>query len=445
MPNPFSECDEASLRMTACFHSLQARDQAILLRRHEGLTLAKIGENFDLTRERIRQIEKKARKTLLVRLKKSIHDWEYFKNHYLKLDVVDFIKDANEITKEIYGQIILDIVLTKMGWEHYQKYSRWWVRDRSKIRNSLSALNIHEPMDISDWERLADESDLPSDFVDQIVGTEHLPIEKYRNYMIRTQHRRRDRAHAYLLDCHEATTGELLDAVVEDNDMDYNAIRAFTEFMRRQSIFTKLSPQDVWTLSGLVEKRYKSALPAALEILASDGPMEYHVLCQRVRKVHPVSDSRIAQCLDNYQIGFMPDGRVWLVEHGAEKPDEPEPNKPEYMSISGPIIGLRKVVTHDVMRGSGCMESKWLSWKLGLKTTPASITFTSKNGGQDFTVQRNGWNSSFSSIRETVKKMGLAEGCQIVIIIDTKHRTWDLHHKCDKDICPTTNASLGQS
>jgi len=132
----------------------------------------------------------------------------------------------------------------------------------------------------------------------------------------------------------------------------------------------------------------------------------------------------------------MPDNKIWLVENGAERKKEDQPAKPPHISVSGNIVGIMKVVDREVLRGSGLMDSRWISWKLGLHATPMRKTFISHDRLPELTVTRAGANTQISTIREAASIRGLAKNCSCVILLDIANLTWDLRHTCtDESKC----------
>jgi hypothetical protein len=171
--------------------------------------------------------------------------------------------------------------------------------------------------------------------------------------------------------------------------------------------------------------------------LEEDGPQTRSEISSKIMKVHSVGQSRIDQGLDDYRIGRLSDGRIGLVALGAVRPEEEEPKCPEYLTEINSVIGLARIVSHDIFRGSGFGVSKWLSWRLGLKYTPAAITFRGANNlDHDLTVTRRGGSTYLGSIRGVVKQLGCAEGCEVILLFELSRQCWQIRHTCEDDACP---------
>lgn len=417
------------------FLQLTRRQQIILERRSCGHTLEAVGRDLDLTRERVRQIQCDAQKRLVRNAKAALPALSRISEILRQADVADFRYAFHCLAATTQGRITVDALLSSLGWQELYENASWRVKDYYSARVLLRHLAVKEAVLLEDWLFIADEHAIPRKLALQVLDDGVLKLERYGLYVVRTEKIRRDKVHAYLLENTEASTDELLVLLGESKS------RNLIAYLSRQEIFTKLLPRDIWTLTALVGKQYKSALPAVLDVLDKYGPVSRDELHRLVLRAHEVSGWRINQCLDDYRIGTMDDGRVWLIEHGAKKREEQEPFRPSHMSTTDTVVGIKRTIGHDIMRGSGTMDSRWLCWRLGLKSTPASITFSHINGAADFTVKRQGGNSSLSAIRELVVDSGLQVGCEVAILLDVPSRTWELRHLCSAARCPARSSS----
>jgi len=225
------------------------------------------------------------------------------------------------------------------------------------------------------------------------------------------------------------------------SEIDDAVPRSLDNLLARDDRFVRV-PKVGWNLAEAIDAPvYNSTLPAVIDVLRSRGPLTRRDLYRAVIAIHPVTPGRVEQMLDNYQIGFMPDGRVGLVEFGATRPVETEPERPDNMVAVNDTIGIRIRLNHDHMRGSGFAYNTWLVWKLGLRSTPDSVTFLPADTAFDETVvvTRRSAFSSFSSIRMIAEKHGCVEGCDAVLTLDTAQKIWAFTHVCTPTECPARN------
>lgn len=412
------------------FFSLNDREQEILVARYRGETLEQVGGRMDVTRERVRQIQERATNRLVQDFMKSAYEVVGVSAEQIKAqEYVHIPSVVGQSAGSAAWRITAEAVLTKHGLSKLPFSDDWWVRDRGAVLAVLRELVVPGPVEEDDWNAECERSGIPSEVIVEAVGSDVLPVERYGGYIIRKRRGRRDRIHVHLLIKGQAPIEDLLDVVNE------TSVHALSEFLRRQEVFEKPSISQDWTLAGLVDQKYRSALPAVLDTLEEAGPLTFSELCEEVKKVHPVSNWRVDQCLDDYRIGELGDGRIWLVEHGAHKPAESEPKCPEHMKDSGSVVGVRRQVTSEARRGSGLMDNRWLAWRLGLRATPEKRVFRSSVEMADLTIQRAGRNSSISSIRGAIEARDLKIGCRVILLLYLENDTWELKHVCEPGMC----------
>ena len=413
---------------------MPSRTKNILAQRNRGKTLSSIGENLKITRERIRQIEKSGKEKFYSNLR---YNWEAFdllkKRMHTNILVLDISHEIQQCENYESACIYVPIIFEYEGWSPYINGSVWWVKDTNKVSSKVDSLIFKEPMRREEWLSIADESKLPHRFIDWLINKELVPIKVYRNYIVSSNGFRRDKVYIYLLEHGKAHVTDIANAISEPTPRNLDA------FMGRQSIFTKIYPGGQWSLHGPSEVRYVKAIDALLDILRDQGPILKRDLLRAMKETFPVSPGRIDQCLTDYRIGQMPDGKIWLVEHGAERGLEEEPSKPDHIESSGDIVGIRRKVSADVFRGSGLMDSRWLAWKLGLYATPMEKVFSGLEGLPYLRVSRQGANSAISSIREAILNRNLYLGCSFIILLDLNNATWKLKHTCEQGACRYEN------
>lgn len=401
-------------------------------------TLDQIGGRFGITRERVRQIESMTKADLQKAMDDNFPDWRsQFKNALVGTAMVQFSAVADVISPLDAGRAYARIVLAEIGWRQYE--GDWWAQKTTDVDAILRSLAPDGPVSQDEWNEVVRTSPLPARFVEsaKLPGVGQMTL--YRGMLIRERHLRHDSIVVLLKDGPLHVT-EIIEQLGESK-----AYR-ISNYMARYDSFVAL-PKGRWALSGTVEEpMYRSALPAVLDILRDYGPQTFDELVRKVTKVHDVTPWRITQCLDDYRIGYMPDGTIWLVENGARKKLEAEPERPETMVSVDHQVGIRMTLTFDHVRGSGFIVNRWLNWRLGLRSTPDSMTFDSADPSIEATiaVTRNGAGAAFSSIKTILDQMGLREGCEIAIVLDTDQKTWSVAHVCTTAECLSGLRSNGR-
>jgi hypothetical protein len=286
-------------------------------------------------------------------------------------------------------------------------------------------------MNASEWDDKVAECALPPRFVEEVGIPKVGQWVPYLGYRIRSRQMRHDKA-AVLLAEKGAMTSREIAALT-----GVRSWRSLDNLLSRSPFFVRLA-KGGWNLAEAVDGPvYTSTLPAVLDTLRERGPLTKPELVKEVQSVHPVTPWRIEQCLDNFQIGVLPDGRVWLVEQGASRPAEEEPPCPDSMVSMEDVVGIRFTVSFDHVRGSGTPFSNWLCWKLGLRASPEAAYFAPSDATfeETISVTRQGGPAGLGSIRTIIEKMGVAVGCELVLILRLGSRTWSMKHVCPTGRC----------
>lgn len=393
----------------------------------EGLrTLDELGQKHGVTRERIRQLEIKAKSSLRYSMNTFVPGWRrQLAEAFADRTVIHFSQVAHAISTDEVGLSCTPIILEDLSLQSVKGAKWWYSDDPQAVELAIESLSPSGPILKSEWDEALRSSGLPSDFRETAIGL--IRVVKFGKYFVRKNSQQRDKVAAVLMD------GALsLHEIRRRTNQSPNSVRGVLD---NSDDFISLS-KGRWALVGTVmEPKYTSTLPAILDILREQGPLRNPDLIRRVTAVHDVTPGRIYQCLDDYRIGRMPDGRIWLVEHGAVRPTETEPKQPDSIVAVGDKVGVRMTATYDHARGSGFFVHPWLSWRLGLRAAPQSMMFDSEIG-VELKVTRTGNGASLSSIRAALDHYGLVEGCDLVIILDAENRTWRLNHACVQGNCP---------
>ncbi|MBD8504960.1 hypothetical protein HT102_00465 [Hoyosella sp. G463] len=410
---------------------LDPREQDALLRHGYGQavgarTLVELGQKYQVSRERIRQLESKAKSSLQHSLDTIAPGWRRrFADSLSGRTVVHFSHVAQTISADEVGLSYAPVILEELNLHPVKQVKWWYAGDPQAVEVAMKSLALTGPILKEEWDEAYESSELPFAFREHVLWRNS--IIEFSPFFVRKNAQRHDRVAAVLMN------GALpWNEICVRTGLSANSVRGALDHF---DDFISLS-KGWWALAGSVDRPiYSSALPAILDILEEHGPQHAAELVRKVAAVHDVTSWRINQCLDDYRIGRMPDGRIWLVEHGAVKPKEIEPARPDYMVASGCKVGVRQKVTYDQARGSGFLVNRWLAWRLGLRATPQAITFDSEIG-VELKVTRTGGGTAFSSIRTCLDHHGLVEGCDFVIVLDLDSRTWALRHSCALGCCP---------
>jgi hypothetical protein len=404
----------------AAWNGLRAAEQSVLCLRHEEHTLKEIADLKRITRQRVQQIEAEGLKRLkrrLARLRPDITG-DALTDQTRSHPMVFLGPIRMELHEASLDRVKIVSCLRCLDFFQLHPRSFWWVRDKEDLLEKLSKLEYDEPISITEWKESVQESGLGLDFVQEAMEHGLLQLEEYEGYIIRSRHIRRDRPHVLLLMHGRLATREMAGRLEEPS------IRAFAAYLSRQEIFVRLRPSGDWALASRAENRFETTTDVVLHIVSTEGPISRSELVKRTIEEFPVSKGRVDQCLSDYRLGVTPDGLIDLVERGAHAREESEPTRPDHISVNGGLIGIRRQVTKDTLRGSGIMESRWIAWSLGLHSTPMRKDFTNLETHQTLVVQRSGSNTQISSMREAVLEQGLGEGDVYIIILDTERGRW---------------------
>lgn len=405
----------------AAWDALDSTDQHIIEQRQTGRTLETIGLELGITRERVRQRQSEAEKRFVRHVKGNWGNWDQWcdaREHGVPVINIETIVDRRH--GSIVPACFVGLMLKHLGWKPQKNGAPWWVRDQALVKESVEKLIFKEPIPKPEWDIYRDETSLPEEYIHYLLQEGDLALEEFQGYVIRTRYHRCDRAYVYLLEHGPAHVTAIAKATGE------NAPRNLDALMSRQEVFTKVFPGGDWALTEFATVKYKRATDAILGILCSHGPLTRQELNRHMAETYPVSASRIIQCLDDFRIGKMPDGKIGLVEWGARKKVDTEPDQPPHMYCSGNIVGVRRIIDSDILRGSGLMDSRWLAWKLGLHSTPMSRSFSGLGDVPPLIVTKAGANSQISALREVVLSRGLALGTSIVILLNLETSTWEI-------------------
>lgn len=423
--------------LDAAWNALPDRIQTILSRRAQGETLAEIGVHLGLTRQRIAQLETKATKAIVSAQEKNAPDLLDCLTE--RMGKQPFISD--EEVANVLGaapQAAVAIIMKHLGLQRSNLASGLldgvWSREPLALESQLKALADLIPLPDEDAQMAAASLNIPESVPWRTVLQAHYRVALADLGWIRVSRVSRDRAYLWL-----RSQGEPRSAL-EIAKAAGTSEHAMRETMRRDNAFAQVRPEGTWALADWraigADNRYSNAVEAVVEVLRELGPLDYNGLRAECQRRYPVSDWRITQCLSSNLIGLNNAGLYDLAERGAVPVEDTEPRRPKQIQVSGNVVGVEIPVTHDVLRGSGIPVNRWLTWYLGLRTSPSSRYFKMNDGKSELTVRRATSNAQLSSLRAPALALGVVEACKLVLLLHVDTDTAELRHECPAGSCP---------
>ncbi|MEU9421975.1 sigma factor-like helix-turn-helix DNA-binding protein [Streptomyces sp. NPDC048342] len=418
------------------------REQAVVTGRAEGRTLDDIGVTLGLSRERVRQIQNRARKRLA--------------------DMADVIQDGWRETARATGagpaapreafaaalgvvdHVALEELLAAAGLDAPRTWAGplrgWWSADPGALGGALRRLIDTAPFRGDDLSRAASEAGLPASLplAWLLSHSESRLALSLDGHWVRRKARGRDAAYLWLLEAgRPCQPNELL------APMAATTTAAVREALRRDDRFRQIRPEGTWALTEWTHLRvspFATAVEAVIAVVTESGPLSRAQLFARVTELYPVTPWRLTQCLISDQLGETPDGLIDLVSRGALPIEEEEPAQPDSMAIEGNVLGARLPVTQDVLRGSGINVNTWLTWRLGLRQAPTSRTFTTAGEHPPLVVRRRTSSAQLSSLRLHALELAVVNGCVLAVLLRLDDDTARVGHGCAPDACPAQQA-----
>ncbi|MBW8481902.1 hypothetical protein [Actinomadura parmotrematis] len=435
--------------------SMDARTRDMLVRRHHDQTLEAIGRAHYLTRERARQVIRDAGQCLLVIAKSMEKTW------CDQLDELfhDTVAVADHALTEIFpdpGGAARYALLHTLGYQHPRTWAgvqrAFWTREPKLLATLLGELAANAPYRPAELRFRATALGIPDALpIEEIASHGRSPlVQNDDGAWVRRNARGRDVAYLWLAEQGgPRTADEIADALGGEG-------RAVRESLRRDSRFRLIRPEGTWALTEWPHDEtadYGTAIDAVLDVITELGPISKRRLIQEVQRRYPVSLSRVTQCLIDDRVGITADGRVDLVERGAAPLEDSEPTRPSHVALdaAGGILGFTLTIDADLLRGSGVIIHRWITWYLGLRQAPmtrafdltelidpfapATITTPLDPPGR-LTITRNTSAAQISSLRVHATSMGLSRNCRLAVVLRLREGTAYLRHACHAEACP---------
>lgn len=423
------------------WRQLDERTAKILTRRLGHERLADIGRTYDVTRERVRQLQLKGEKALLSAQRRHAPDMPERLGSLLgeAAAVPDSQVAALLPTRAVTGRHAL---LRVLGAARPRAWSGdlhgWWTRHPGTLDTRLRELTAMAPLTTADALYAATTLGLPEDLpLDKLLAGPDSPLARHATGWVRRARVTRDAAYLWLrAEGEPRAVSDVARAIGESSE---DAVR---ERMRADDSFAQVRPEGSWALTDWrvagADSRYASAVDVVVEVLREQGALTLDHLRVESQRRYPVTAWRIQQCLSSNLIGLTDSGLYDLAERGATPIEDEEPRQPDTIKTSpdGNLVGVALTVDSDVLRGSGLGVHRWLTWYLGLRTAPSTRVFPYSDGPGDLTVRRATSSSQISSLRMAVLQLELVEGCQIAVLMRLASDSASVRHTCPADRCP---------
>ena len=297
------------------WESLPGRWDEVLRRRLDGETHARIGETYDLSRERVRQIQVKAERAL-------VNDQELFAPT-LPDQVKSVLRDEMAVPDAELDALLptraptaRDALLRQLGAFRPRTWSGdldgSWTRHPGALDIALRKLTNLAPMTEAERSQATVEIGIPTHVpVLDLLQRPESKLTQHALGWIRASRSGRDVAYLWLRDQGEPRSASDIAIVT---GMSEHAIR---ETMRRDDDFAQVRPEGTWALADWhvpgSDNRYTNAVDVVVEVLNEQGPLAYESLRVESQRRYPVSSWRITHCLSSELIGLNADGLYDLV------------------------------------------------------------------------------------------------------------------------------------
>lgn len=418
--------------------ALPNRHREVLSRRQTGETLESIARDLKLSRERVRQVQRKAQDALLAAQQAA--------EPHLATAMRDTVGDAPAVpTDQILPAFAssapvcaVSALLGRFDVRHPVTWagdlSEYWTQDANQFNALLERMAALAPMTHEEAEQASRDLGLADAPWSTLL--EH-PKSKLANHELGWIRRARSGRDVAFLWLREKGEPHAVADIAQATGTSEHAIR---ETMRRDATFAQVRPEGTWALADWrvpgSDNRYTSAVDVIVEVLRDLGPQDFEHLRVETQRRYPVSSWRITQCLSSNLIGLNDVGLYDLTERGALPVEDSEPKKPEHIQVHGNVVGIELTVDTELLRGSGIPVHRWLTWYLGLRSAPAARYFELVDDQGTITVKRATSGSQLSSLRALAQHEGLVAGCKLAVLLRTDVDTATYRHTCRPDSCP---------
>lgn len=424
---------------------LPERSREIIIARHRGAKLREIGDSYGFTRERARQVLTKAADAICEHADQAQPQW---REKLLALADIETAIARSLLAEaiDVADQIALESLAEAAGLHTPRVWGAdligWWSTSPTALATRLEQLANRAPFSVHVMRSLATECGIPDSLpLETMLASERSPLVLAGLGWLRKRVRSRDAAYMWLL---EQGAPHRIEQIMPA--VGAVTAHALAEAMRRDARFVQIRPEGTWALAEWPRDsgtHYRRAEDVVVDVVEQFGPITKTALFAKAIALYPVTRWRLEQCLHDARLGETQDGLIDLVARGARHIEIAEPARPDNMASSddGRVYGIRLTIDKDMARGSGVLVSQWLTWKLGLRRAPMSMSFDTDELPGPLSVRRNTSGAQLSSLRAFVVEYGLTLGCDIAVVLLTESRTARIRHVCEQGRCPAVSAS----
>lgn len=422
--NPFLE--EPPIHVV--WDSMRLRRKRILELRYLGSTLDEIGEELNLTRERIRQLEIVAREDLRKGLPDALRKISQVMKeepYPTQSSLAAYLKtpDSNDFS----------VILAGLGFYEFRAFesslSHWHSLDTFQRDFDNLAMN-HSPCLYLELATAAAILGMDHDLLKRLMFKSEKVQLLGGHFVVRNRAQIRDLTYLILL---ASGTPMSLEELVPQTKI---AIRALSAQLERDSRFSRDESTKNWGLSAWIvgdqSKTITNVYEAVDHVLSKHGPTENTTLTALAIQLFPRSSARYAQILEDARYGLDKDGRWDFSANGATQkmPSEPRPTHRVAESTQG-IAKIEVKIDAELLRGSGVSVNRRLTWVLGLAQPTRELSFSNSIlPAKPIIVYRTPGGHHLGALKAHAEAMSLALGCRMEIAFDRDKLRAGLRPSC---------------
>ncbi len=399
-----------------------------IVRTRQDSTLQSLADELDMTRERVRQIENKARRQIraladshlkgpVQEINRMLSEGQIISAH----EVARALEQSEISDDEIWvSDCLLQSLNAKCARAFQAKFEGWWAFDNAGLEGYLRDLAEKvlpcSQETLQKWLQIAP---FPATFpaLDAFTadGSPAL-VHPVTGDLVRNTARHRDACFLILSDSTKPLSSKDLAEALEMKP------HAIAESLRRDERFALQRPEGLWYLESRLPNgnypHFNTTLEAALHVIREHGPLSYEDFEARVKRAYPVSDAAVRNVLAHRDIGETHDGRIDLVSRGARHEEDKRPRCPDSVHVdeSNGCIAFPVEVTSELLRGSGLTVNRFVVWWLGLRVAPSEQIFDLD--GRSIRIARGINGAIMSSLRGEAIRLGLGEGDHLEVQLD---------------------------
>ena len=419
------------------------------------LTLAAVGERLGITRERVRQIQERARADLLRICEEEtpglLVRWQGLLagRAASEEELLGPMGDQeDERLERVLGRELLRRLGARTPLSFDGRLAGWWSLDERTLIDELLAIVDRLPFEVGVLPTIVGKTP-EGPYVELLIGKgSPARFLETAGAWVRRRAAYRDGAYVLLLRHGNPT---VISAIADALGTSANALG---QSLRRDERFVQLRPSGAWALSSWPSdnRTYASTLEAAISVLEENGSLEYSEYERRIIDRYRVSPAAVKQTLASNRVGRWEDGRIDLVERGAPRVEGAAPRQPSEISVDERrgTITFTVDVDQNVLGGSGIPVPPYVTWWSGLSRAPSSREFRTTDG-YVIHLRRNLSGSAISALRDVAIALGAVEGCRLRLVLQAESGSASISLACVDHVHdagtdpPSPGASEGRS